>query len=213
MALTTPAPAPATPAPAADAAGFAPGTRVVVEQVDAVNWRVLEPITYRGQRDVWTVPAGAGTDFASVPRVFVWLVPSYGKYTAAAILHDHLWREVVPAGTLSRLDADGLFRQAMRQLGVPFAQRWLMWAAVRWNALTHADGRAGWLREAPRVLAVTALALPVVLPPAAAVAVGLVAAQVVEAAWYVPLRLGRWLQGRLARRAKRVNQPGLGWRV
>src|SRR4029079_13137851 len=75
------------------------------------------------------VPDGFRTDFASVPRVFVWLIPKYGRYTKAAILHDYLCDEA-NADRFDRDDADGLFRRAMRELGVSFLRRWVMWGAV-----------------------------------------------------------------------------------
>jgi Protein of unknown function (DUF1353) len=65
-----------------------------------------------------------------------------------------------------RLDADGIFRAAMRELEVPFLRRRIMWAAVRWGALTKPDGRRGWWKEAWRVALVTAVALPIVAPAA-----------------------------------------------
>jgi Protein of unknown function (DUF1353) len=46
----------------------------------------------------------------------------------------------VPAGRISRIDADGIFRQSMRELGVPFLRRWIMWAAGRIRSV--ADVRA-----------------------------------------------------------------------
>ena len=100
---------------------------VVVRQVTGSTFELVEPVGYDGSRDSWTVPAGFVTDFASVPRVLIWLIPRYGDYTQAAVLHDWLVRERV----VSRSDADGLFRRAMRELGVSRLRRWLMWAAVR----------------------------------------------------------------------------------
>ena len=91
----------------------------------------------------------------SVPRIFVWFLPRYGRYTKAVILHDYLWRVRAKNGTLDYVDADGIFRRAMRELGVPFMKRWIMWAAVRWGALFKPGGRKGWLRESPRVVLVT----------------------------------------------------------
>lgn len=100
---------------------------VVVEQAGVRSWVLRAPVVYRGHSDTFTVPAGFRTDFASVPRVFVWLLPSYGQYTRPAVLHDYLVRGQVT----SRVDADGLFRRSMRELHVSFLRRWLMWAAVR----------------------------------------------------------------------------------
>ena len=107
--------------------------KIVVEEISDDRWELTEPVTYAGNTETFVVPAGFQTDFASVPRIFVWLLPRYGKYTKAAILHDWLCARVREA-TFDRADADGLFRRSMRELGVPFVRRWLMWAAVRWGA-------------------------------------------------------------------------------
>lgn len=103
---------------------------IVVKQLDDNRWAVVESITYVGRQDTFTIKEGFETDFASVPRPLIWLLPRYGRYTKAAILHDFLWREA-EAGRFNRFDADGIFRRAMRELGVPFARRYMMWAAVR----------------------------------------------------------------------------------
>lgn len=152
---------------------FVTGSKVLVRQFDDTDWRLEEQVVYAGRTDTFTVPEGTLTDFASVPRVFAWLVPKYGRYTAAAVLHDHLVRVERPAGRISPRDADGLFRRAMRELGVPFLQRWFMWGAVRLGSLTDRDGRPGWLRDAPAVLLVLLVALPVIALPTLAVTVGL----------------------------------------
>jgi hypothetical protein len=105
---------------------------VLLEQVGASSWHLREPIEYRGASQPFTVPAEFRTDLASVPRPLVWLLPRYGAYTRSAILHDFLCRH---PELLSRADADGIFRRSMRELGVPFLRRWLMWAAVRAGSL------------------------------------------------------------------------------
>lgn len=101
---------------------------VVVKAHAARHWILERELTYVGKRETFVVPTGMSTDFASVPRPFVWLLPPYGAYTKAAILHDYLCR---PEAGISRADADGLFRRAMRELDVPVIRRWMMWAAVR----------------------------------------------------------------------------------
>ena len=102
---------------------------VNVREVDDDTWELLEQLVYVGSRETFTVPKGFQTDFASVPRAFVWLLPRYGRYTKASILHDYLCEEA-KAGRFNRDDADGIFRRAMRELGVSFLRRWIMWAAV-----------------------------------------------------------------------------------
>jgi hypothetical protein len=94
-------------------------------------WEVVEPLVYRGRRDTFVVPAGFRTDFASVPRVVVWLIPSFGRYTPAAVLHDWLVTTGLDTGAVSSRDADGLFRRVLRELEVPPVRRWLMWCGVR----------------------------------------------------------------------------------
>lgn len=142
-------------------ANFSPHAEVVVRQVTDTGWRVVEGFRY----GPYVVSADDRTDFASVPRALNWALPRYGAYTLAAILHDRLWRHYVPAGDLTYREADTLFRQALDQLGVPRLRRWMMWAAVRWGALAKGD-YAGWARDSWRVLPITALLLPVILPPA-----------------------------------------------
>lgn len=103
------------------------GSGPVVEELDAQFWRVVEPLVYRGATEEFVIPAGFRTDFASVPRALVWLVPRYGIYTRAAILHDYLRSSEV----VSSADADGIFRRCLRECSVSIPRRYMMWAAVR----------------------------------------------------------------------------------
>jgi len=99
--------------------GFSAGAVVLVEELpDGTDWEVKKAFSYRGKTDVFKVEEGMRTDFASVPRVFVWFLQRYGAYTLAAILHDHLWRDMATKGKMEFIDADATFRRAMRQLGV-----------------------------------------------------------------------------------------------
>jgi len=188
---------------------FQRDSRVDVQQIDDREWRLLSELRYEGKSQSFTVPVGTSTDFASVPRAFVWFLPRYGRYTKAAILHDHLWRVAVPARELSLPDADGIFRRAMRELEVPFLRRWLMWAAVRIGALTKPAGRKGWLRESWQVFPLFLFALPLVVLPGALILVALGLLFVVEYVLYLPLRLIRRVQQRRGQTPKAVNAPSL----
>jgi hypothetical protein len=190
---------------------FGQDSKVVVEQVDDTNWITREELVYQGKQQTFVVPVGSPTDFASVPRVFVWLLPRYGRYTKAAILHDHLWRDLASTGQISWVDADALFRRAMRDLGVPFLRRWLMWSAVRWAALLKPGGTKGWLTEAWRVLLLTVIAAPIVLPPALVILLALAWFYVVEWVLWLPLEVHK----RLTRKPdpKKVNAPKLEWKA
>ncbi|NUP25949.1 MAG: DUF1353 domain-containing protein [Nocardia sp.] len=103
---------------------------LVVEEIDGVFWTVREPLGYAGAAEHFEVPVGFRTDFASVPRPVVWLIPRYGVYTRAAILHDYLLRSEL----VSKVDADGLFRRALRECAVSLPRRWMMWTAVRFGS-------------------------------------------------------------------------------
>ncbi|MBF6213169.1 DUF1353 domain-containing protein [Nocardia puris] len=132
----------------------------IVEELDAQFWRLTEPLVYRGAVDEFTVPAGFRTDFASVPRALVWLIPRIGAYTRAAILHDYLLQSKV----VSTVDADGLFRRCLRELGVSFARRWMMWAGVRVaNRLAGTTAREFALFLLIAVPSVVFLAVPVIV--------------------------------------------------
>ncbi len=101
---------------------------------DGRAWTLLHPITYvtnDGRRI--EVPAGYKTDFASVPRALWWLLPPFGRYLYAAIIHDRLygqhnsghWKDY------SRAYADRIFAEVMRASSVKVWMRWLLWAGVR----------------------------------------------------------------------------------
>lgn len=144
-------------------------------QIDTVNlrrhndllWELTEPLVYSGRDESWTVPAGFCTDFASVPRIVDWLIPRWGAYTLAAILHDWFCTLAIQAELITGREADGVFRRVMREEKVPVTRRWLMWCGVRWGALFNPVRRGSdWWKDAPLVLLITVLALPLVAPGA-----------------------------------------------
>jgi len=157
---------------------------VVVRVVGDSDFALVEPLTYRGNRDTFVVPAGFVTDFASVPRLVTWLLPRYGAYTRAAILHDHLWER----DDVTKADADGLFRRAMRELGVSAPRRWMMWAAVR----TASGMRGAAARDWIAYLLVAPLSLAFVAVPAIVVQTWLLLFWLVELLFW----LGQGAAGR-----------------
>ena len=158
---------------------FEPGS-LTVRRVDADRWSLVDDLVYQGRWERFVVPAGFRTDFATVPRVVTWLIPRFGAYTLAAILHDWLCGQGIRTGVVSAREADGIFRRVMRESGVPVLRRWMMWAGVRWGALTDDRRRPGWLFSAPGVLAISVLAAPLVVPPAVVIAPGLVVYNLAE---------------------------------
>lgn len=121
---------------------------------------LLADLRYAGRDQQFVVPAGFVTDLATVPAALTWLTPRYGVYTRAAVLHDWLTDES-KAGRFRRVDADGLFRRVMRELGVSLPRRWMMWAAVR--AASRLSGATP--GDIARWLLVAVLAVPFAAPP------------------------------------------------
>ena len=142
-------------------------------------WYLVEPVVYRGHTHRFEVPADFITDFASVPKFATWLIPRYGIYTRAAVLHDYLC-ELGHAGLFNRRDADGIFRRCLKELGVSGPRRWLMWTAVRAGGWMAGASALEWLQ----FLAITAVSLPVLAAPLA-----------FAVAWSVLFRVLEWLGG------------------
>lgn len=77
------------------------------------------------------VPAGFITDFASIPR-FLWSVlPPYGRYAAASVIHDWLYKTGGLHGTYTRKRCDAIFLEAMKVLQVSTLTRNVIYRAVR----------------------------------------------------------------------------------
>ncbi|MFD0362396.1 DUF1353 domain-containing protein [Nocardia sp. GCM10030253] len=159
------------------------GSGPVVEELDAKFWRVAAPLAYQGASEEFVVPEGFRTDFASVPRVFVWLIPRYGAYTKAAILHDYLHS----SGVVGDADADGIFRRALHEAGVSVPRRWMMWAAVRLGSRM----RGATPLDIARFVLIAVLSVPFLVIPAAVVQVFLILFWLVELLFWAVAHVGR----------------------
>jgi len=119
------------------------------------QWEVGSPLTYEvgaeGSGESITVPPGATTDLASIPRAFWRLYPPDGPWLKAAVVHDWLYRnqgincgQMVRAEgvnwrvTYSRAQADAILKEAMGVLGVGWLEREVIYRAVRLG------GGSGW---------------------------------------------------------------------
>lgn len=106
-------------------------------------WRIERAFTYEvgglGSGRAITVPVGFLTDGASVPKLFWSILPNWGTYSRAAIVHDYLcWglhhgRPHPHAPT--RAVADQIFYEAMRVCGTGPVTAYVMWLGVRIGAL------------------------------------------------------------------------------
>jgi hypothetical protein len=104
-----------------DLSGRREGRRIAV-LID--DWLYCYPET----GDVFLVPRGYETDFASIPPSSRWLIEPFGNHAEAAVVHDWLYA-VGEEG--KREEADKVFRYAMKEQGVNLVKRNTMFAAVR----------------------------------------------------------------------------------
>lgn len=115
-------------------------TELVVKPVNGSEWSLTEVLQYYHEQSdsYFHVPVGFTMDLASIPRLVTWLFPIHGRYTRAAVVHDWLYanKGVVPAGIFLRADADKIFLDAMKELGVNWFTRQAMYRAVRLGGWT-----------------------------------------------------------------------------
>lgn len=106
-------------------------TELKVMPLDEGNWVLLESFNYflgsEKSGMFIKVPQGFVTDFASVPRLFWTILPPWGRYGKAAVLHDYMYQNVL----FNRLLCDSIFYEAMTVLQVPRWQRWIIYLGVR----------------------------------------------------------------------------------
>lgn len=97
------------------------------EPIDGKWFSLKEPLDYIAKDgEPFYVPAGTNTDFASIPRGLRWLIPRVGRHGKAAVLHDWLCEfRVIP-----RKQADKIFLEALKSLGVGLIKRRAMYSGV-----------------------------------------------------------------------------------
>ena len=86
--------------------------------------------TYEVQADRFVVPAGFKTDLASIPRTLRATFPVVDTHMVAAVVHDYLYREAAMAYR-GRGWADKFFLRLMKETGVPFITRHMVYRGVR----------------------------------------------------------------------------------
>ena len=141
---------------------------VVREQVQPdggrPRWVLVEPLRYVAPDGTdYVAEEGFDTDFASVPFFVEWLVPRSGRHNKAAVTHDKLWR-LADAREFDRGKADFVFRGALKELGVSFIRRWMMWTAVRQGSLAARPIGRWTVADAVGVVGIMLLFSPIVVP-------------------------------------------------
>lgn len=144
MDITVPQPAGAAPQPVAFEKFNAP---LDIQYDPAASkalgydaWRVTKAFRFNvgseGADTFVNVPAGYLTDGASVPRMFWDLLPPWGVYGQAAVVHDILCETLSVtkdgvATPITRAKCDSIFKEAMIAAGTPAWKYNVMYIAVR----------------------------------------------------------------------------------
>lgn len=124
-------------------------SNLLAEQIsDTANegrgeWMLIAPLIYKSDltNDVYIVPSGFMTDFASVPRLPIAFLLCGDTASKPAALHDWLYtkgrngKHPVP----DRETADALLKEAAAVEGVPAWRAWMLWAGVRVGGSAHWD--------------------------------------------------------------------------
>lgn len=116
--------------------------KLLVEYNDGRSWShrvdAAAPFRWTGNLGIVAPPEGLRTDFATIPHLFAVFLPGPGwgrkaRWGPAAVLHDWLYLcQTRPDSTpLTRKEADAVFREAMKDLGVSRGYRGIIWAGVR----------------------------------------------------------------------------------
>lgn len=116
---------------------------VVSPLADGKSWVLVDKLTYHIgnelSHDCVTAGQGFVTDFASVPRIFWWIIPKWGKYGNAAVIHDWLYCQQTEK---NRAESDNILYEAMGVLDVVPWKKTVIYYAVR------LFGWIAWLRNA-----------------------------------------------------------------
>lgn len=119
-------------------------------------WRVTKGFRYYigdlGSNKWVNVPAGYLTDGASSPKLLWSVVPPWGAYGQAAVVHDILceYLSITVSGlpqAISRMEADRILREAMMVLKVPKEDMDRINLAVGLYREFSGTNRAVWHRE------------------------------------------------------------------
>lgn len=97
-------------------------------RADGRTWSLLAPFEFYASRiGVIIVPRDFVTDLASIPRLFWNILPPFGKYQEAAVIHDWCYRNHL----FTRSRCDRILLLGMKLCCVPRWQRVVIFLAVR----------------------------------------------------------------------------------
>lgn len=98
-----------------------------VELINSSRMRVklLQRLAYRAV----IVPVGFESDLATIPRPLWPILPPFGRYARAAVIHDYIYTNM--RELMTRKAADGIFKAVMIDDGADIITRNILYCAVR----------------------------------------------------------------------------------
>jgi len=90
------------------------------------TYKLIESFTQIINKKRITVPKGYKTDLASVPRLLWVIIPPFGRYSQAAVIHDYLYAN----SGYSKKECDLIFYKLMIKYGTYKWKAKLMYLAV-----------------------------------------------------------------------------------
>lgn len=110
---------------------------LIVQPLNDKDWKLIESFEYHvgsyPSNEIIQVPKEFITDFASVPQLFWFILPPWGTYGKAAVIHDYCYNK----GLFPRKRCDDILLEAMIVLDVAHWKRKAIYDAVRifgWGA-------------------------------------------------------------------------------
>ena len=105
-------------------------SELIVKKMGDKRWELVEELRYQPlQGRLIVVPIGFQTNFASVPRIPIAFLLAGDTAQKSATVHDYLYSGI--EGGFSRKRADAILLQAMKEEGLWWWRRSLMWFGVR----------------------------------------------------------------------------------
>lgn len=108
--------------------------------IDETKWVLGEPLIYKSSASLTIiVPKEYETDLASIPRILWSIMPPFGFYSSAAVVHDWIYNNKgsVSGYFLTRKRADTILLNAMLESNVPKIKAYTIYHAVRLFGASH----------------------------------------------------------------------------
>jgi Protein of unknown function (DUF1353) len=95
------------------------------------KWRVVDNLQVSVRGHDILIQEGFRTDLASIPRILWWVLPPFGDYNEAAVVHDFLYRKLHKKSEITRKEADLIFLVLMERANVHKIIRYTFYVSVR----------------------------------------------------------------------------------